>query len=171
MESQKSKRNFQKDDAADIFQLLKSIKISEKNRELLAYFKFVKFYGLLDPLNSAKFDEAISKKFQSDLTVLKYFSILLAISYFFYRKSYTRAFLSIISFGTIFGYSYIYFIDKEFNYVMLQMKDDYINKVDRFFKEGKNPLILNPDFLNEDLIDPNLTAYQNLLKMSSNNQI
>jgi hypothetical protein len=170
MEGQQSKTlKINKDEVTDIFHILKNIKKSETNKELVAYFKFAKFYGLLDPLNSAKFEEALSRKLNYELNSMKYFSVLLVLGYMLYRKNYNKAYFYSISVGLICGYSYIYLNNKEFNFVLLQMKDDYINRLDQFYKEDKNPLILNPNFLSEDLVDPNLTAYQSLLKMNSLN--
>ena len=47
------------------------------------------------------------------------------------------------------------------------MKEDYVFKLNQFFLENKNPSILNPNFLVEDLIDPDLQNFQKQDEMKS----
>ena len=153
------------DSVYDIFNLLKEIKISETNDQLESYFSFVKFYGLLDPKNVERFEQIENQVNKKNKVFAFGFGITLISSYLFYKKNFKK-----VSYYTfIFGALTSLYIDnqsyQEINFELLQMKDEYINKVDTFFKEDKNPLILNPNFLSEELIEPSLNKYQEFLKM------
>lgn len=150
--------------AMGIFELLKNIKDANTNEELTGYFQFTRFYGLLDPDNEALLEELEQKQLKAFKILVSGASITLLFGFYFYRRSYYNTALL----GICFGVPPLLWINttlnNEVNFMLLDMKDKYIYKVDRFFKEDKNPTILNPNFLTEDLVDPDLKLYQDLLK-------
>lgn len=150
--------------SSDIFEMLKNIKDITSNNELIGYFQFTKFYGLLDPVNKQRLQqiEEQNKKLLRSTTAGLISTFV--FSYYFQKRN----FYTISLFGAVLGISpiiYIYWSStNEINFQLLEMKHNYILKVDKFFEEEKNPSILNPNFLAEDLIDPDLRCYQILLK-------
>ena len=155
----------------NIFELLKDIKSCETNKQLISYFKFVKFYGLLDPLNLSIYEEALKIKQDREIAQFKLIIIFTSIGFLLYRNRYKNFSLLFMNTGLTYCFYSEYEKNQELNFVLLKMKEDYLEKVEKFFKDEKNPLNLNPNFLNENLIDPNLRRYQEIIKLQSNRLI
>jgi hypothetical protein len=164
--SNKYTNNSTSNNIGDIFELLKDIKHSSTNKELFCFFRFTRFYGLLDEKNKLYFEKIEHR--QNNLDSINFYCYLSLVSFlvFFYKIKYHK--INSIAMCGLLPLNYFDYSEKiNINYMLLEMKDDYIFKVDRFFRENKNPTILNPKFLIEELSDPNLIVYQKYLKLLS----
>jgi hypothetical protein len=155
--------HFRRED--DIFELIRDITEAETNNQIISYFNFVKFYGLLDPMGKIKIEEIENKQIKLRRSSLSGLGITLIGSLFFYKNSFKKMALYSCLIGSIPIYYLYYQFYMETNFQLLEMKDEYIQKVEKFYRDGKNPMDLNPNFLAEDLVDPKLRNYQEILKM------
>jgi hypothetical protein len=152
----------------NIFELLKDIKELNKNKELIGYFKFADFYCLLDPRNKIAYQEVSNLNTKKLKTFYSGMTLTFLSSYVFYKRNYPSISQYCLVLGCLPVFYLTYQTEQEINYLLLEMKDDYIYRVDKFFKEGgENPLTLNPNFLAEDIIDPDLRKYAEFLKLNS----
>jgi hypothetical protein len=149
----------------DIFELIRDITEAESNNQLISYFNFVKFYGLLDPNNKQRIEEIENKQTKLRRSSIFGLGITLMCSFLFYKNSFKKLALYSSLLGSLPIYYFYYQLNLETNFELLEMKDEYIHKVEKFYKDGKNPIDLNPNFLAEDLVDPKLRYYQEILKM------
>ena len=129
----------------DIFELLKDIKEAETNNQLIAYFDFVKFYGLLDRNTKNKFEEVNNKQNKMLKLTFSGYGLTLLASYIFYKRNYSKLACYIMIIGVIPTRYLQYLYNQEINFDLLQMKDSYIFQIDNFFKGENNPIILNSD--------------------------
>jgi hypothetical protein len=149
----------------DIFELVRDITEAKSNNQLISYFNFVKFYGLLDPINKQKIEEIENRQIELRKSSIFGLGITLIGSFVFYKNNYKKISLYFSLLGSLPIYYFYYQFYLETNFELLEMKDEYIQKVEKFYKNGKNPLDLNSNFLAEELIDPKLRYYQEILKM------
>lgn len=152
---------------SNIFEMLKDINDLKTNNELIGYFKFANFYSLLDPKNKIAFLEVNEKNNKNVKQLTSGMLITFLSSYIFYKRNYPKISQFCLIFGSLPICYFTYKTDQEINYILLEMKDDYFNRVDKFFTEGNNPLVLNPNFLTEDIIDPDLRKYAEFIKLNS----
>ena len=150
----------------NIFELIKNLKDAENNSQLLGYFEFVEFYGLLDRNCKQKLKEINDLYYKMNIIGISGYGLSSIFSFIFYKRNFPRIAQYVILIGCIPTFYIQYQMGEEINFDLLQMKDQYIIKVDKFLKEQKDPLILNQDFLSEDLIDPELKSYQELIKFN-----
>lgn len=150
----------------NIFELLKDIGNYSTNQQLISYFNFAKFYGLLDPEKKSELEEA--ERNINRLNKINLFGVSSAIisGFYFYKRNYYNAAFFFFSFMGAPIFYFNYKINKETNFMLLNMKDDYFYQLERFFKEDKNPMVLNPNFLVEDIVDPDLKVYQNVCRLN-----
>jgi hypothetical protein len=149
-----------------ITERLSELKEETNSSKLHAYFNFVQFYGLLDEKNQKRVSDA--KKLRLD--ILKLLIPQASISLIIYQA--TKGTRAKAYFTYILGASFIPFIylsytmSSEENYLLLQAKDDYIKKIEQFKADQmKDPLLLNQNFINEDVCDPDIKFLQNYLKL------
>lgn len=150
----------------NIFELIKNLKDAETNSQLLGYFEFVEFYGLLERSYKLKLKEINDINDKMNIIGISGYGITSISAYVFYKRNFLRIAQYLIILGFLPTFYIQYQMKEEINFELLQMKDQYIVKVDKFLKEQKDPLILNSEFLTEDLIDPELRSYQQLIKLN-----
>jgi len=148
----------------NIFELIKNLKDAETNSQLLGYFEFVEFYGLLDRNYKQKLKEINTLYYKMNIIGFSGYGLSGISAFVFYKRNFPRIAQYLLILGFIPTFYIQYQMREEINFELLQMKDQYIQKVDKFLTEQKDPLILNSDFLSEDLIDPELRSYQQLIK-------
>lgn len=149
---------------ASIFGNLKELPSLNSNKELLGYFKYLRFYGLLD--NNGK--ETLNEVNQIIIKMLQQTGISLLIStlaFSYFWKLNKRNTAGVI--GLLINLSAGYFYLKNYNqinFLMLLEKDRYVPMIEKFYKEDKDPLILNQNFIVENLCDPDMIFYQQMLR-------
>lgn len=155
-----------KNDSKNIFEILKEIKDYTTNEQLISYFKFAKFYGLLEPEKNSILEEAERNLTRKNKILFFGISISSFSSLYLYKRNYYNAsFICLcVMAGPLLYFNYT--MNRDTNFLLLKLKDDYFYQLDRFFKEDKNPLILNPNFLIEDIVDPDLKVYQSICKLN-----
>ncbi len=164
--NKQNEKNINSNNSTNILELLRDINSYNSNNEIISYFKFAKFYGLLDPEKKFMLQEAEASLRKGEKISLCGAGISIFSSIFLYKRNfYNSAFITLCltAFPTFY---FRYKIKKETNFQLLKLKDDYFYLLERFFKEEKNPLILNPNFLVEDIVDPDMKIFQNMCRLN-----
>jgi hypothetical protein len=149
----------------EAFSMVRNLTDLTTNQQLLGYFSFLQFYGLLDDNGKETMNQVNKININLIKTLLFGFAIGFAQWRYFSKNNYkiwAYRNLLIINLPMIYIF---YRKQREINFMLLVLKDRYIPKIDKFYKEGKNPMTLNNNFLTEPLADPDLRFYQDILKL------
>lgn len=147
------------------FSKLKDLKELNSTLVLQHYFELTQTYGLLDPKQKSELDN--SHKLVNYINRFQIVALSICTLQWRLLKKFgygTNAFL--YGFLPLLPLTYyVYRKQNEVNFVMLQMKDDYMERLEEFYKRDKNPILLNSNFLYEEIYDPDFKNYQIFMRL------